>query len=446
MDNINQMEILISSDKMSAFVRLPEEGNWGLAEIKRALNARGVVFGISDAAIKSCISGKRNTPYQVAWGLSPPRSQDGARSKLVLNFSHSRGRPPDTLTAGPAFRSKWSKLTSRGFVREKGILAFLRNPDRGSFGITVTGERIPFSGDEPLLICCDNTRLSEDGRYIIATKPGIPYVEGNQVGLLCSITIDGDIGPDTGDITFPGDLTVKGDVLQGFKVSTWGSLLVTGNLYGSAACAGSITVRGGIVAPGEVVASGDTITARYCENSVIRAVGDIMIADAVIHSIVETESALMTSQDAGRIVGGLAIAKEGVSTFSAGSTMGVPTVFEIGVSPKLRRRYENLKAQLASVQAELRRMKHAGLRPADQEGHRFDNLRLQRMRNYYEERQKELGDSLANVKQAIAEAKGGCFMARHVLPGTKILMGLREIRFDYPEQGVHIGGTLGETD
>ena len=45
---------------MSAFLS-SEDGTWELSQIKWALNAKGVVFGISDAAIRSCISGKEIT-------------------------------------------------------------------------------------------------------------------------------------------------------------------------------------------------------------------------------------------------------------------------------------------------------------------------------------------------------------------------------------------------
>ena len=63
----------------------------------------------------------------------------------------------------------------------------------------------------------------------------------------------------------------------------------------------------------------------------------------------------------------------------------------------------------------------------------------------FEDREKELSDQLANVSDAIAQSKQGFFVAQHVLPGTKVLMGLSETSFDYPEQGVRIGGKLGET-
>ena len=192
-----------------------------------------------------------------------------------------------------------------------------------------------------MLKCADNARVSEDGRYIVATKPGIPYVEKDGVGVMCAITIDGDIGSETGDITF-GRPYGKWRCATRVQSICLGSLLIKGNLYGSATAAGSITVEGGINAPGEIVAAGEAVTARYCENSTVRAFGNVVVADAVMHSIVETEQALICSQDRGRIVGGLAIAKSGVSTYSAGSTMGIPTVFEIGVSPKLRKRYETL--------------------------------------------------------------------------------------------------------
>lgn len=446
MEGKKGLKITISPDKMAAFLTLPEGGAWDVWEIRRALNANGVVFGISDAAIRSCILGERNQPRQVAWGLSPPETKQEVKPKLVFKYGHSKGKPPNTFAVNPRFREEWRKLTARGFVREKSVLAFVQNADRCAFGIAVTGEKVLYAGGEPMLTHMNNARVSEDGRYIVAAKSGIPYVEPDGVGVLCSVTIKGDIGPETGDIVFPGDLTVEGDVMKGFKVSTWGSLVVTGNLYGSATAANSITVKGGIIAPGEFVSAGESIIARYCENSVLSALGNVVIADAVMHSIVETEQAVICSQDEGRIVGGLIVARCGVSTHTAGSPMGVPTVCQIGASPKLRKRYETLKQQLASVRAELQKIKHAGLRRRGQPGREFDNLRLQRMRTFYEDREKELSELLANVGDTIAACKQGYFTAVQVLPGTRVVLGMDEISFDYPEQGVRIGGETGEAD
>ncbi|HHY11830.1 MAG TPA: DUF342 domain-containing protein [Firmicutes bacterium] len=449
MEDAKRMEISISGDRMSAFLILPEGGNWQLSKIRQALHARGIVFGISDAAIRTCISGSRNQPCQIAWGLPPHHgsmAKDSVRPRLVFNFGHSKGKPPDTFAAGPGFREEWRKISSRGSVREGGTLAFVRNLEKCSFGITVTGEKVPYFANGPVIKCGDNAIVSKDGKYALATRPGIPYVEKRKPGVLCSIAISGDIGPETGDIAFPGDFMIKGDVLQGFRVSSWGSLSISGNLYGSATCAGNITVKGGIIAPGETVESGGSISARYCENSVVRAFGNILISDSVMHSIVETEQSLIVSQDSGRIVGGLAIAKSGVSAHSIGSAMGIPTVFEIGASPKLRRKYEKIQKEVIAVRGEIQRIKHAGLRRTSENRLQFDNLRLQRMSRHYEDREEELNHMLSTVKDAIDRSQQGYFSAQYVLPGAKVLVGLNEIRFESPERNVNIGVKLDETN
>lgn len=448
MDHGRRIEVFMSGDKMSAFVAI-DEGDWSLNEIRQFLQTQGVVFGISDAAIRTCISGKRHTPYQIAWGLPPHHGISGKDSdvpRLMFKFSYSRGKPPNALRIGPNFRKQWKRISSRGSVRAGSTLAFVRNLEECSFGIMVTGEKIPYFASKPVFKYGPNTVLSRDGKYVLAQKSGIPYVDNHMPGVLDQITINGNIGPMTGDITFPGDLIIEGDVLQGFRVSSWGSLTIAGNLYGSASCAGNILVKGGINAPGEVVESGGSISAKFCENSSIRAFGNVLVAEAIMHSVVETEQELRVSQDRGRIVGGMAISKYGVSTYSAGSAMGNATVFKIGVSPKTRRSYERLQKEISSVRDNIERSKRTGLRPTGSGQPQFDNIRLQRMIHHYEDREKGLCEHLLSLEDLISKSHEGYFCAQRVLPGTKVFMGLKEMDFAFTEHHVSIGVKRDEVD
>ena len=247
----------------------------------------------------------------------------------------------------------WRLLINRGAVREGAILAFIRNPDSCGVGITVIGENVLYFAKKAILKCGDNTCLSKDGNKILAKKTGIPYMDDNGAGVLDRIEIDGEVCSYTGNLQFPGDIIIRGDVCEGFKVAAWGSVIIGGTLAGSVSAAGNISVGGGIKATGEVIESGGLITAKFCENSVLRAYGDIIMKGSILHSIVETEKSVVISSSRGSIIGGLVRAGQSVSAPVIGSPIGITTVIETGVNPKYRRELVRLENDLAKVREEL---------------------------------------------------------------------------------------------
>lgn len=439
------VEVIVSADKMAAYICINDDQDRSLDEIKDILKRYGVSFGISDIAIRTALSGQRGKPHQVAWGIPPHTDtledeKTPAGSKLVFKFGRSQGKPPETLNVGPNFRHEWSKINGLGSVRAGISLAFIRNPEECSFGMTVTGEKIPYIGSKPIFKCGPNTAPSPDGRYVLATRSGIPYIEDNMPGVLDHIKIVGNIGPETGNISFPGDLVIIGDVLQGFHVSAWGSLWIKGNLGGSASCAGNISVDGGINAPRDTIECGGTVSARFCENSVIRAQGDIVISEYIMHSIVETEQDVYLNTDIGRIVGGLTRARNTVITHSVGSIMNISTLIEIGVSPKIRREYENIRKDIEKVDEEIRRigiMEPKG--PSESKSMNIDALYLQRLSALFEDKRKGLLARLTAVEETMRKSREGYFYAQTVMPGTKIVSGTDVYEFNEVQHEVRIG-------
>ena len=447
-NEMDSVKVIISPDKMAAYVILPEEGDFSVRELTEALSRAGVVFGISPNALRSALSGKRGVPYQVAWGLRPEEPKDFSSSGvpvLVSRFPQSRGKPPRVFTVDEDFRSKWGQLLARGSVREGSVLAFVRNPDNSAIGTTVTGEKVAPFAKKPEIVCGENASLSRDGNLVLAKRSGIPYTDEGGPAVLDRVEIVGNIGSLTGDVHFPGDIVIKGDVSRGFKVTAWGAVMITGTLAGSVSCAGNIVVEGGIKSTGEIVESGGEVSARFCENSVVRAIGDVVFHEAVVHSLVETEKRLIVTHEKGKIVGGLVRAKAGVKAPTVGSLMGVPTVVEVGISPKLRREYSKLKDDLDSVRSEIERIARLGLASRSRGNNRqYDSLRLQRMRQMLEDKERSLREKIASLEDMLKSVRGGFFWADEVLPGTKLVVGLETFEYRSPAERLRIGVIDGE--
>ncbi|HHY76312.1 MAG TPA: DUF342 domain-containing protein [Firmicutes bacterium] len=433
------VKVVLSDDRMEAYVVLAPECEVTLRDIILALKEEGVTKGISAEALQEALMGERGIPYRVASGIAPPKEvlESLPKPKLLFNFAESVGKPPEILTVGPDFPSEWKRLLSRGLVTAGATLAFVRAAHSLPKAITVTGEEIPYLGSRSILKLGPNTQVSLDGQKVISVRPGIPYEDDEGIGVLDHITIVGDVGPLTGNISFPGDITIRGSILAGFSVSTYSNLIVNGNLWGSATAKAKIIVSGGITAPGETVDSGQGIACKFCENSIIRSSGYVEVESALIHSVVESESEVSVTGEGGRIVGGLVRAVTAITAGIVGSPMGVPTVLELGVSPKLRRELARLERELETVTKELSEISSAAQSRARIST--MDRVRLTRELKLLQEREKAIRERLYLLKKSLSDAPKGFFQADKVLPGTRLVMGMDVHEFTSPIDNISMG-------
>ncbi|MGI6662976.1 MAG: DUF342 domain-containing protein [Bacillota bacterium] len=433
------VKVVISQNRMGAYVVLAPGREVTPEDIVRALKREGVTQGISPEALQEAISGDRGVKYQVAWGRVTPESllESLPKPKLLFNYPESQGKPPEVLRVGPDFPSVWRRLMSRGIVNTGANLGFVRSAHTLPKAVTVTGDEVPFAGSGYEIKLGPNTRLSPDGLKVVSERPGIPYEDETGIGILDHITIVGDIGPKTGDISFPGDITVRGSIHAGFTVSTSSSLLIGGNLWGSATARGKIVVSGGITAPGELIESGQGIACKFCENSVIRSSGPIEVETALIHSVVETEHEVNVTGEGGRIVGGLVRAVTAITAGVVGSPMGVPTVLELGITPRLRRELSRLERELERVSSELSEMsKIAGVRAHVSP---MDRIRLLRGKRLLQEREKAIRERLYLLRKNLSDSPKGYFQGDRVLPGTRLVMGMDVHEFTSPIDKIIMG-------
>lgn len=426
----DEVKVTVSPDRMAAFIRLPVGGQVTTQDLRKALAHEGVRAGISPAALHEAVTGQRGVFYQIAWGHRPSESPEGA-PLVVLKFPRSKGEPPSRIEVGPGFRDEWKRLRDRGAVGAGDVLAFLRNVDRYPRALTVTGDQIIFVEFPPDVQPGKNASLSKDGTTVIAARPGIPYQSDSGLGVCDHIEISGNVGSLTGDIAFPGDLSIRGNVEAGFRVAATGDILISGNLYGSAATRGRIIVSGGINAPGESVESGKGVSCRFCENSLIRSAGPVVVSEACLHSVIETDAHFEAAGEKGRIVGGLIRASVSVRAGTVGSAMGISTVVEVGISPKLRHEHARIQRELEKVRSELAEAERTGRRPA-QSANDFDVIRLYRMKKLLRDQEMHLTDRLLSMNDSLSRLSGGYFEALHVLPGVRLVMGIDVTEFGQP--------------
>lgn len=441
------VKVVISEDRMAAFIRLSQDTGITMQDLRDALAREGVTTGISPAALREALTGRRGIFYQVASGrrAQVPDGVQPDAPTVICKFPQSQDRPPETLETGPGFRQAWKRLRDRGAVSAGDLLAFVRNADRHPRAVTVTGEEVARIEFGSRFSPGRNTAVSRDGTSVVASAPGIPYQDSDGLGVLDHVEILGDIDSTTGDLAFPGDLSIRGNIQPGFRVSATGSVLVSGSVWGSVTARRVVAVSGGVNAPGEVVESGGGISCRFCENSVMRSAGGIAILEAVVHSIVETERDVEATGEKGRIVGGLTRAALGVKVRVAGSPMGVPTVIEVGVSPRLRREQARMQRELENVRSELDVARRAGRRTAGT-GAGYDDVRLYRMRKLLEDREAALEERLRSYDETLKKLPQGYFRAERVLPGVRLVMGTDVTEFTSSVDRISMGAMPRETN
>ncbi len=190
-----------------------------VAELQDALDAAGVVYGVSPDALGRLCHGGVDAP--VARGL-PAQHTTPATVRFL------------TLDAGGAER----------FVRAGMALAQVTRPRRGTDGITVTGHLVP-AGDaaEVELRVGDGVSLEADGR-LLATLDGHARLAEGVVSVVAARVHEGDLRGSDGGLSSPGSVEVTGSVEDGL-VRARCSIVIGEAVRGSTLEAGhSLEIRG----------------------------------------------------------------------------------------------------------------------------------------------------------------------------------------------------------
>ena len=342
------ISVEVVDGEMKAVVSLTSPGPGGADPsadgIRAALENAGVIHGIDEEALQQIEDAPRYRERMVVAEGSRPKNGEDAR--MVYNFKTDNRQAQ--LQESKDGKVDFKELNKIENVVEGQVLARKVPPEQGEAGQTVTGRMIPARDgkdiDAPL---GENTRLSDDGRSIVAEINGLVKLVNGKVTVEPMYIVAGDVNMKEGNIRFLGTVIVKGNVDDGFSVNAAGDIEVMGNVgKGVLEAEGDVIVHQGIAGKGEGrVAAGGSIWAKFIENGTAEAGDMIIVSDGIINSHVFSDQRIICRGKRASIVGGHIRAAEEVDAKSLGSVAGMETLVEVGYDPKSRERLLELEAQ-----------------------------------------------------------------------------------------------------
>jgi len=342
------IRVKVSQDKQKAYLIIAPflEGiPITRADIEEALREQKVSYGLQEEVIAKILENQTVFgEYLIAQGIRP---EDGENARLVFNFNPKGIElKPHELEDGSVDFYNLNLIQS---VNTGSVLVEKIPATEGKAGKNVLGEEIKAKpGKDIRLPQGSNTQAIDNYTKLIATKDGhVVYIHG-KVNVLSTYEVKGDVDFSTGNIKFNGNVIIRGNVKNNFEVEATGDVEISGNLEGVVRSDSNIQVKKGIVR-GKAQAKG-SIFARYIENSQAICGENIIVSDAIMHSVTKAGRKVTVGGKKGLLVGGSCSAGEEIYAKTIGSAMGTATALEVGIRPELREEYKEVCRRLNTDQ------------------------------------------------------------------------------------------------
>lgn len=357
-----QVTAWVSHDEMEAYIRIIPARHGGtkikLEQCLDALKNLGVVQGIDQAKVKRAVDlGNESEEVLVATGTP---MDPGRNAELKYNFDFGGIKiQPKELEDG---RVDFYNLNLIQNVVNGQVLVTKLPLYEGKDGITVTGKVIPTkAGKDVTIKAGKNTELIDNNSTLIAADCGHVVFTGGKISVMPVYEVPGDVNFSTGNIDFVGNVVVKGNVTEGFVVKSQGDVEVRGSIAGGSVFAGGhLQVKNGIQGVGKgTVHCGGNIFTKFIENAKIKADGDIMVGEAIMHSYVYAKGSIQVGGRKGVIVGGVTGAGIEIIAKIVGSSFSTNTELEAGVNPELREKFNEANKTLEEAKKNLNKTQQA---------------------------------------------------------------------------------------
>lgn len=427
------MTVTISKDKMSATVKFKLPVNHGAKltalDIATLIENENIRFGMSaDISEKLAQFHDFTTEYTVANGQ---KSTDGVDGYIKYHFDEKKKtNKPKTTEDG---RVDYKNLDLIEKASKGQVLITAVSPVPGVDGMNVLGQIVSARPPKPatMILAGKNVMESEDGKELISTEDGQIILERNKISVSPILEINGNIDNSTGNIDFNGSLVIKGNVLTGFSVSAVGNIEILGVVEGAKVKSQhSIISYSGIQGNGVgEIAAGNSITAKFAENCILNAGGDIT-TDSILHSKVICGGALTLKGRNGLLVGGHIRVGGRLEAQTIGSPMATLTEIEVGLDPQKLQEYRDLQAEYETVRKDyelhnklfltLNALMKKGTLPVDK---KVLLLKTINQRSVLRDKAEAIQDQIRNIMPHL-DGEGDVLIVNKIMyTGIKLLMG-----------------------
>lgn len=419
--------VQITADGMEAYIMLvtPDDGGeYTVESLQKALDERGVKYGIDELALKELADEKKyGLETLIARGTEPVDGKDGYYD---YNFNCNFDKKPLIRPDGTV--DYWSVKSIESVVQDQ-VIAEYHPCVEGIDGKTVTGKPIPAKrGREQLPLKGKGFERRDDNTYV-ALMSGKIETQNDRVVILPVHELSGNADLSSGNIDFHGDVVIHGSVESGVIVKASGTITVDGIVEACTLEAGKdIILRSGMLGGNKAsVKTKGNITAKFFEFTCIECAGDIR-ADVLMDCQVQCFGKIIMNGKRGSIIGGQIHGVRGIEVTTLGNDAEKKTVIMAGASPEgyaklrqLEKTIQELSQGLAQIEEGLRKFEE--LEKARGVSYKDDPRRVTLLRIKIRDtatlaHSKEEAKQLRNL---IESASGACVtVLRETYPGAVI--------------------------
>ncbi len=318
------VEIAVSADKMSAQYiinetqsEITDNKQKFIQLINEALDEKAIIHGrtnLEEAILASSV------PGDAAIATKPQVGADA-----IIKYIEIPEKKPVIREDGSADYYEMNFVTA---VNEGEWLGEKIPAQDGVEGIDVFGNSIAAEKGLDRTLEYDKKAISEvfeNGKIVLRAQFGGALQQTNGVlSIGKQLVVTGDVGPETGSITFDGSVLVMGTVLAGFSINATGDISIEGNegVTNSRviqSSEGDVYIKGGIFGGGEsVIEAYGNIYIKHANNCKLYA-KEVHAGLYILGSDVIAEHVIL-DKSRGKIIGGHIEAQFTIECAIAGNT------------------------------------------------------------------------------------------------------------------------------
>jgi len=272
-----------------------------IAKMESHLDKAGVVFGRCDLTQNQIQTGK---PLIAAKGTEPIKGADA-----IITYIDRPERKPVIREDGSA---DYYEMNFVFPVNEGDWLGEKILPEEGISGTDVLGNKIAATRGKDAVLRYDRKSVTEEiegDKVVLRAKyGGALEFSDDIVGVDKHLVIKGDIGPETGAVTFDGSVEILGTIYAGYSVNATGDVSINSiegvtnaeSIYSSK---GDILIKGGVFGGGQtIIEAKGNIYLKHANNCKIYA-EEVHAGLYLFSSDIEAKR-IVVDKDRGKIIGG----------------------------------------------------------------------------------------------------------------------------------------------
>lgn len=361
--------VYLPDDQMSAWLVLfPPTGKGerlSFPKLCHILSTHKIICGINWPLLRH-ISDQPDRyfrPLPIALGTAPVGGEDG---RVVDRYPRCPEQAPLVDELG---QTDYVKLKLVQDIQQNDIICEILPHTKGTPGNTVTGQSIPAPAGQPAVIPQGrNTYISEDGRYLLAERPGHLRFSGRnfQVNPVLEL-YDQDLRGKQ-SIKFLGDVHVHGDLCYGTSVYAIGSVQIDGVVEDCFIEAGEhIIVSSGVQGQDHAVLRAQkSVFAKYLEHCTVYARQDVN-ADCIINCQIFSNDTVRAQTGRGSVIGGAVHAARQVDAIAVGSMAECPTQIVLGGQPCEEAERTRITEELAHIESKIKELEQQTRTPQQEQ-------------------------------------------------------------------------------